>query len=149
MNLVITGRPIVKKNNQRVITSYTRQGKKYTRKVNTPAYNTWHDDALDQFLSITKPAEPIDYPVNMRCYFVMPTRGTVDLSALYEGIQDLLVEVGVLSDDNYRIIAGHDGSRVFYDKENPRMEISIKPMANWTIDKPLPVTKKAKSGDTF
>jgi len=49
----------------------------------------------------------------------------VDLSALYEGIQDVLVELNVITDDNYTIVASHDGSGVFIDRENPRMEIEI------------------------
>lgn len=55
----------------------------------------------------------------------MDTTGKVDLSALYEGIQDVLVELNVLTDDNYTIVASHDGSGVFVDKTNPRMEITI------------------------
>ena len=31
----------------------------------------------------------------------------------------------VLEDDNYTIVESHDGSRVFYDKENPRVHIFI------------------------
>ncbi len=49
----------------------------------------------------------------------------VDLSALYEGIQDVLVELNVITDDNYTIVASHDGSGVFIDRDNPRMEIII------------------------
>lgn len=55
----------------------------------------------------------------------MDTTGKVDLSALYEGIQDVLVELNVLSDDNYTIVASHDGSGVSVDRTNPRMEIEI------------------------
>lgn len=117
----IYGRPIVKKNNQKV--SCTRR---FPVKYNTPAYNEWVGEAKDQLLAAgpwDKPA--IDYPVNFRCLFFMPTRGRVDLSALYEAPQDLLVEIGVLADDNSKVVASHDGSGVFYDKENPRMEVRI------------------------
>lgn len=55
----------------------------------------------------------------------MDTAVKVDLSALYEGIQDELVATNVLIDDNYLIVASHDGSGVFIDKDNPRMEIEI------------------------
>ena len=55
----------------------------------------------------------------------MDTAVKVDLSALYEGIQDVLVELNVLTDDNYLIVASHDGSGVSIDRENPRMEIEI------------------------
>lgn len=38
---------------------------------------------------------------------------------------DILVDAGILADDNARIVTGHDGSRVLYDKGNPRVEIVI------------------------
>ena len=34
----------------------------------------------------------------------------------------------VLEDDNSKIVAAHDGSRVDYDKQNPRVEIWIEEM---------------------
>lgn len=58
----------------------------------------------------------------------MATNQTIDMSALYEGIQDVLVEVGVLKDDsalNDPILVGHDGSRVHLDRDNPRMEVTL------------------------
>jgi len=55
----------------------------------------------------------------------MDTAVRVDLSALYEGIQDVLVELSVITDDNYTIVASHDGSSVEVDRVNPRMEITI------------------------
>ena len=30
-----------------------------------------------------------------------------------------------LADDNYKIVKSHDGSRVLYDKDRPRVEIEI------------------------
>jgi hypothetical protein len=35
---------------------------------------------------------------------------------------------GIIEDDNSQIVAGHDGSRVRYDKNNPRTEIEITEM---------------------
>lgn len=55
----------------------------------------------------------------------MPTRRKVDLCNLIEATMDILVRAGVLNDDNSEIAVSHDGSRVFYDKENPRAEITI------------------------
>lgn len=69
--------------------------------------------------------EPIDTPVNVKCLFYMPTKRKVDKSNLEEACHDLLVIAGVLVDDNRDIIAATDGSRVLYDKENPRTEIYI------------------------
>lgn len=71
------------------------------------------------------PPEPIDRPVNIRCLFFMQTRRIVDGLNLLATIDDLLVSAGILADDNSRIVAGHDGSRVLYDPLNPRVEITI------------------------
>lgn len=42
-------------------------------------------------------------------------------------MDDALVAAGVLADDNSQIIVSHDGSRVLYDKDNPRTEVTISP----------------------
>ena len=41
---------------------------------------------------------------------------------------DTLVAAKILADDNNTIIASVDGSRVLYDKANPRTEIFIEEM---------------------
>lgn len=71
------------------------------------------------------PKRPIDIAVEVKCTFYMPTKRKVDLTNLLEAIDDILVKAGVLADDNSTIVASHDGSRVLYDKENPRTEIVI------------------------
>lgn len=67
----------------------------------------------------------INYPVNVKCLFYMPTRRKCDLTNLLEAIDDVMVKSGLLADDNFSIIQSHDGSRVFYDKDNPRTEVMI------------------------
>lgn len=67
----------------------------------------------------------IDYPVNVQCVYYMETRRRVDMCNLIEATLDVLVDAGVLADDNSNIVAGHDGSRVLYDKEHPRTEVTI------------------------
>ena len=67
----------------------------------------------------------IDYPVNVKALFYMKTRRRVDLTNLLEALDDVLVKGGMLIDDNSQIIVGHDGSRVLYDKNNPRIEVYI------------------------
>lgn len=87
--------------------------------------------AHDEFAKAAKwqlrsvPMEPIDSLVNVRCLFYMKTRRIVDGLNLLATIDDLLVSAGILADDNSRIVAGHDGSRVLYDPINPRVEITI------------------------
>lgn len=67
----------------------------------------------------------IDYPVNVQAHFYMNSLRVVDLTNLNEALHDALVKNGLLSEDNCRIIVSSDGSRVFYDKENPRTEVLI------------------------
>ena len=122
--LTIQGVPRVKKNNQAVVLARSKSGKYFPKKVDTPAYKRWHSAAVPQ-INLQKPTLEIDFPVNLSCKFYMDTAVKVDLSALYEGIQDVLVELNVLTDDNYLIVASHDGSGVSIDRENPRMEIEI------------------------
>ena len=71
--------------------------------------------------------------MNIQCLYYMQTRRIVDLVGLLQGTDDLLTDAGVIKDDNSRIVAGHDGSRVLYDKENPRVEITITPIAPMEI----------------
>lgn len=67
----------------------------------------------------------IDYPVNVKAVYYMPTRRRVDLINLHSALHDVLVKHGVVVDDNCRIIVSTDGSRVEYDKDNPRTEVEI------------------------
>lgn len=55
----------------------------------------------------------------------MPTRQTVDLINLHEALHDIMVENNCIKNDDSRIIVSTDGSRVLYDKENPRTEVYI------------------------
>lgn len=61
----------------------------------------------------------------MQCLYYMPTRHRVDLVNLLQATCDILVKAGIIEDDSSKVIAGHDGSRVLYDKENPRVEITL------------------------
>lgn len=83
----------------------------------------YEKDCLKQITG--KHRKSIDVKSNLKCVYYMPTRHKVDLTNLLNATCDILVEAGVLKDDNSKIVASHDGSRVLYDKENPRVEIYI------------------------
>lgn len=67
----------------------------------------------------------IDYPINIKALYYMDTYRTIDLTNLNEALHDILVVNGLLVDDNAKIVVSTDGSRVFYDKNNPRTEVYI------------------------
>lgn len=72
--------------------------------------------------------EPINYPVCIKALFYMPTHRRCDLTNLLEALHDVLTKWKVIEDDNSKIIQSVDGSRVLYDKQNPRTEIYITKM---------------------
>lgn len=72
-----------------------------------------------------KPKAPLAGRYRVATVFYMPTRRKVDLTNLMEAAHDTLVAAKILADDNNTIIVSVDGSRVLYDKENPRTEIII------------------------
>lgn len=74
---------------------------------------------------MAKLLSPINTQVNVKVLYYMPTRRRVDLVNLLEATDDILVHYKILEDDNSNIIVSHDGSRVFYDKDNPRCHIFI------------------------
>lgn len=114
--------PISKKNSQQILTN-SRTGKPFI--MPSKKFKQYEKDAL---WFIPKRDKPIDYPVNVKCLFYMPTRRKCDLTNMLEAIDDVMVKAGLLADDNYSIIVSHDGSRCSYDKENSRTEIEITPI---------------------
>ena len=111
--------PVTKKNSQRI--GYrTVNGKTVPFIIPSAKYKQYEEDC-GIFL---KPLR-IKEPVNVRALFYMPTRRKVDLTNLNEALHDALVVNGTIEDDNCTIVAGTDGSRVLYDKNNPRTEVLI------------------------
>lgn len=120
MTITIPLTPVTKKNSQRIVLVKGRP------MVIPSAKYKEYEKACS--LYVHKRIVPIDIPVNVRCMYYMPTHRRVDLVNLEECTLDILVKYGVLADDNSNIVVAMDGSRVLYDKENPRTEITITPI---------------------
>lgn len=120
MNIIIYLPPITKKNSQQIF---------FNHRTNRPfiapsrKYKQYENDA--GFYLLRAGAYSGEYPVNVKCLFYMPTNRRVDLVNLLESVDDILTHYGIVPDDSAEFIAGHDGSRVLYDKDNPRTEIYI------------------------
>ena len=67
----------------------------------------------------------ITYPVNLKCLFYVPDKRKRDLTNSENAIADILVKYKVISDDNYNIIEGWDGSRIIYEKGIEKTIIEI------------------------
>ena len=100
---------------------WIRQGK---------ANEKWAELAGWQLRTQRRPKRPIDFPVIV-CYQFFTkidyqnAKSDWDLDNHIVAMNDILKSVGIIKDDHIRIVAGHDGSRQYYDKNNPRVEIYI------------------------
>lgn len=117
---IISLPPITKKNSQQILTNH-RTGKPFI--APSSAYKRYEEQAI--YFLTSKPKTPLAGRYRVTAAFYMPTRRSVDLTNLLEAAHDTLVAAKILADDNNTIIASVDGSRVLYDKENPRTEIII------------------------
>lgn len=115
MKFIIPIEPKTKKNSQQIIVVNGRP-----MIIPSKQYKEFEKAALWYIEKIG-----IDYPVNIKALFYMKTKRRVDLTNLLEALDDVLVKGGMLVDDNCNIIQSHDGSRVYYDKLNPRIEVYI------------------------
>lgn len=118
MHFTIQLIPISKKNHQQIL-----KNKKTGKHFVAPS-KQYRDYERDAMWFIPKGTQ-IDYPVNVKCLFYMPTKRLCDLTNMLESVDDVMVKAGLLKDDNYKIVVSHDGSRVLYDKFNPRTEVYI------------------------
>lgn len=119
LEFTIYGRPITKKNSSRIVVS---KGK--TMLLPSKQFVQYEKDCLKQLTGTHR--KGVDNKINLKAVYYMPTRHRVDLVNLLEATCDILVKGKVIADDNSNIVASHDGSRVEYDKNNPRVEIEIK-----------------------
>lgn len=123
IKFTISAAPVTKKNHGQII-----YNKKTGRRgfIPSKAYRDYIR-SVREFI----PESHIDCPVNVAGVFYMKTRRKVDLTNLCEALHDALVECGCLEDDNSRIIVSVDGSRVDYDKNCPRTEVTIEKIENY------------------
>ena len=117
MKLEIPINPVTKKNHSQVVMIHGRP-----MVLPSKPYKEY-EKACKEYMPVME--EPINYPINLKCYYYMQTRRKCDITNLLQATCDILVKYGVLEDDNYTIVASTDGTKVFYDKENPRTEIYI------------------------
>lgn len=114
--------PVTKKNSQQLIT-LKRNGSCRRIVVPSKKYRNYEEDAR----AVLSPVEPVPAgtAVNVKALFYMRTRRHVDLTNLNEALHDTLVRCGILEDDNCCVIVSTDGSRVYYDYNCPRTEVTI------------------------
>lgn len=117
---VIRGRPITKKNHQRIVVN-RRTGKPMV--IPSKPYKEYEQAALWQLKTQRIPT--ITEAVNVCARYWMPDRRSrPDLLGLKQATADILEAAGIVEND--RLIAGWDGSRIMgIDRDNPRAEIIV------------------------
>ena len=124
VHFTIALEPRTKKNSGRIVRG---------RLIPSAAYEQYEKDCRI-YLRPCPVREPITRPVNVKAVYFMKAykngkHRKVDLNNLHNALHDVLVEYGILLDDNSDIVAATDGSRVLWDNQHPRTVITIKPIA--------------------
>lgn len=108
--------PVTKKNHGQIIR--TKNGPILIPSKPYIKYEAKCKKYMPDIKSITK-------PVNIKAVYYRSTKHNVDLTNLNSALHDVLVKYKVLQDDNRDIAAMTNGSKVLYDKHNPRTEVEI------------------------
>lgn len=119
ISITIPLKPITKKNSQQILVNRST-GRPFI--APSKQYKQYEKDAG---YFIKPKGLKIDYPVNVKCLYYMPTHRKVDLTNLLNATLDMLCFYDIIKDDNRNIVYSVDGSKVLFDKENPRTEIII------------------------
>lgn len=120
-------RPATKKNSGQIITVGG-----IPRLIPSKQYLQFEKDCQPYFKRVLNQIGQIDYPINLQAVFYVETKWRIDLPNLLNAVDDAMVKSELILDDNRDIIASHDGSRVYHDKFNPRIEIEITRQENYT-----------------
>jgi Holliday junction resolvase RusA-like endonuclease len=116
LKLTITGDIPSKKNSHRI---FFHAG----RRIVSPSqkFRDWNKQALSQLTGI----KPVDRVTSIELTFYPSTKRKFDLTNKAESIMDLLVDAGIIEDDNYTVIPQIKLQFGNIDKSNPRAEITI------------------------
>ena len=153
ITFTVPGNMIIKKNSQ--TTSYiqkNKQGKLAIRQSQdgrfapvtyyTDAYKEWAKRCVQILMTLKTnlTAQGVQLPLtdkmNLKCLFYYDTNRKIDLSAMFEGINDCLAGnerwlnfdkkfYQIIEDDSVRFIGSFDGTRFIYEKVNPRTVVTL------------------------
>lgn len=117
--IVLLGQVPSKKNSR----INTRSGRSFPSK----RYSEWHKIASEQLKAINRISpRGVSDKVTINYMFYVHDLRRRDVSNMLESINDLLVDVGILEDDDWKHVRiGWADATI--DKENPRCELTIKP----------------------
>ena len=88
----------------------------------------WRDDVVAHIAEHVPGVRTMRLAVPLNCralFYRDANRG--DAVGYYQGLADVLEEIGLLADDEH--IVSWDGSRLLLDRVNPRVEVTLTPLA--------------------
>lgn len=119
IKLILKGRPITKKNSQRIVST----GKYRPFLIQSKQYLEYEKSCLWQIKGQYK-GDMITGQVSLKALYWMPTKAFPDLANLLGATCDILEKAKVIEND--KNIISFDGSRIMgKDKDNPRVEIVL------------------------
>ena len=118
MKIIVSGRIPSKKNNVNI---FVKNNKLF--KTPSSAYRSWHKESCKQ-LSILKGCT-VESPSHVEITIFAPDKRKSDLTNKAESIMDLLVDNGIMKDDNWFVVPKINLVFGGVDKFNPRAEITI------------------------
>lgn len=121
LKFTIPIKPRTKKNHGQIITM------KNGRQIMLPSkeYKEFEKEVVSFVERNFNDLRPIDKDINLCCHFYKEKDFKADLTGYLQAIQDALVKAGLLKDDNHKIVRTTNGSEVFLDRNNPRIEVEI------------------------
>ena len=120
MNIVVTGRIPSKKNSK---SAFVIRGRAII--TDNPAYKKWHKDASKQIQAQRTGSLPLKGVNRVFFTFFAPDARTTDLSNKWESVADLLVDCGIIQDDNCNELPSILLQFGGIDRANPRAEVLL------------------------
>ena len=122
MKFTIPVKPRTKKNHSSIV----RLNNGKTLLLPSKQYREFEQEVI-KYLNVhfKHDSKPISKRSNLKCIFYKDKNYRSDLMGYMQAIADVLVKAKILEDDNSNIVFSTDGSRVFLDKDNPRIEVEI------------------------
>lgn len=125
LTFTIPIKPVTKKNHSNIVTLKTGR----TILLPSKAYIAFEKEVCKFIKSeFGTKFTPIDFPINVKAIYYQDSNRRADLCNYHAALHDALVKANLIQDDNFKIIASTDGSRVLVDKHNPRVEVEITKM---------------------
>ncbi len=117
MEVMIPGQTPSQKNNKQIIPS------RPPRLVDNPIVKKWRNETA-KYLAETYKEDLKEKQVIAIYTFYLKDRVRRDIDNMISSCNDALVQAGILSDDNWKVLR-IGGAEAVLDKDNPRAEITL------------------------